>query len=67
MRNYGYFTEEVLLEKKEHLLADIAEFERVLKQSRSFLFQLSLRHAIKRANEKIHAIDAELIYRQHKN
>ena len=67
MRNYGYLTEEALLEKKERFLADIAEFERTLKQSRSFLFQLSLRHAIKRTNEKIHAIDAELVYRQHKN
>lgn len=65
MKNYQYWSTEALQSKKNGLLSDIEQWERLLATTRSFLIQCSLTHSIKKANEAIHAIDAELCYREH--
>jgi hypothetical protein len=47
------------------LLEDIADWERTLREVKSYLIILSLTHSIKRAKEKVRAIEAELCYREH--
>ena len=46
-------------------MESIQQWERVLVEVNSKLVQLSLTHYIKKAKEEIHAIDAELCYREH--
>lgn len=61
-----YSTEDLKRMRAEHL-SDIAQWEDLLEKTRSKLIQLSLSAYIKRAHEHIHAIDAELCYREHKD
>ena len=64
MKKYQHWSTETLEEKKKMLLLDIEEWERTLVNTKSILIQMSLTHTIKRAREVIHAIDAELCYRE---
>ena len=63
MKNYQHWSLDDLKEKKKFLLDDIDEWNRILKESKSKLIQLLLTHYIKKAQEEIHAINAELLYR----
>jgi hypothetical protein len=62
-KHYQHWSTESLIEKRKYLEEDIADYNRTLSQTKSLLITLSLTHAIKRAKESIHAIDAELCYR----
>ena len=62
-KHYQHWSTESLMEKRKYLEEDIADYNRTLSQTKSLLITLSLTHAIKRAKENIHAIDAELCYR----
>ena len=64
MKKYQHWSTETLEAKKNSILLDIEEWERILVTTKSTLIQLSLTHTIKRAKEVIHAIDAELCYRE---
>lgn len=66
MKKYQYWSNETLKFERESLLDDIAEWERVLRETNSKLAVISCTHSIKRAREKIHAIEAELCYREHR-
>ena len=46
-------------------MESIEEWERTLREVKSYLIVLSLTHSIRRAKEKIHSIEAELCYREH--
>ena len=63
MKNYQHWSLETLEYEREKLLEDIAEWDRTLRDQKSYLIIKSLTAAIRRAKEKIHAIDAELCYR----
>lgn len=65
MKNYQHWSTEALESKKANLYSDIGQWESLLTKTRSFLIQLSLSNYIKRAQEHIRAIDAELCYREH--
>lgn len=65
MKNYQHWSKETLLRERERLLGDISDWERTLGEVKSYLIVLSLTHHIRKAKEKIHAIDAELCYREH--
>ena len=65
MKNYQHQTQDALLRERNQLLEDIAGWKETLKNVKSQLIVLYLTHAIKKAEEKIHAIDAELLYREH--
>lgn len=65
MKNYQHWSTEALNDRKLSLLDDIDQWERFLVNTHSKLIQLSLNHYIKKAKEEIHAIDAELCYREH--
>lgn len=64
MKNYQYWSTETLVRERERLLNDIADWERTLGEVKSYLIVLSLTHSIRRAKEKIHAISAEICYRE---
>jgi hypothetical protein len=64
MKNYQYWSTETLVRERERLLNDIADWERTLGEVKSYLIVLSLSHSIRRAKEKIHAISAEICYRE---
>ena len=65
MKNYQHLSTETLEYTKAKLLEDIADWERTLREVKSYLIILYLTHSIKRAKEKIRSIDAELCYREH--
>lgn len=65
MKNYQHWSKETLLRERERLLGNISDWERTLGEVKSYLIVLSLTHYIRKAKEKIHAIDAELCYREH--
>lgn len=65
MKNYQHWSTETLEHTKAKLLEDIADWERTLREVKSYLIILSLTHSIKRAKEKVRAIEAELCYREH--
>ena len=65
MKNYQHWSLETLKHKRNSLMESIQQWERVLVEVNSKLVQLSLTHYIKKAKEEIHAIDAELCYREH--
>jgi hypothetical protein len=62
-KHYQHLSTEALVEKRKYLEEDIADWNRTLTQTKSMLITLSLTHAIKKAKESIHLIDAELCYR----
>ena len=64
MKNYQHWGTETLEYERRKLLEDIEEWEHTLRDQKSYLIIKSLTNYIRRAKEKIHAIDAELCYRQ---
>lgn len=65
MRTYQHWSTETLeFEKKKHL-ENIEEWERTLRDTNSFIIVWYLTKCVKTAKETIHAIDAELCYREH--
>jgi hypothetical protein len=66
MKNYQHWSTETLIREREKLLADIADWERTLGEVKSYLIILSLTHSIRRTRERIHVIDTEIFYREHK-
>ena len=65
MRNYQHWSLETLEYERKRLLEDIAEWDRTLRDQKSFIIIFSLTHSIRHAREKVHAIEAELCYREH--
>jgi hypothetical protein len=65
MKNYQHQSQDALLRERDQLLNDIAGWKETLKNVKSQLIVLYLNYAIGKAEEKIHAIDAELLYREH--
>ena len=65
MKNYQHWSTDTLLHERKKLIEEIAEWERTLREVKSYLIVLSLTHSIRRAKEKIHSIEAELCYREH--
>jgi hypothetical protein len=65
MKNFQHWSTETLESRKSVLYSDIAQYESLLVNAKSFLYRMSLGHYIKKAKEEIHAIDAELCYREH--
>ena len=64
MKCYQRWSTETLKNEKENLLYFIEDWERTLANTISLLILFSLSHSIKNAKEDIHAIDAELCYRE---
>lgn len=65
MKNYQHWSTDTLTHRRGRLLADIEDWERTLRETKSVLIRFSLTHHIKKAKEEIRAIDAELCYREH--
>ena len=65
MRNYQHWSTETLEHERRKLLESIEDWERTLREVKSYLIVLSLTHSIRHAREKVHAIEAELCYREH--
>lgn len=65
MKAYQRYSAEDLKRMRNEHLSDIAQWENLLEKTRSKLIQLSLSAYIKNAYKNIHAIDAELCYREH--
>lgn len=65
MKNYQHWSTDTLLHERSKLMESIEEWERTLREVKSYLIVLSLTHSIRRAKEKIHSIEAELCYREH--
>lgn len=65
MRNYQHWSTETLEHERKKLLESIEDWERTLREVKSYLIVLSLTHSIRRAKEKVHSIEAELCYREH--
>lgn len=65
MKNYQHWSTDTLINRKTRLLADVADWERTLQETKSILIQFSLTHYIKKTKEEVRAIDAELCYREH--
>ena len=65
MKNYQHWGTETLEYERRKLLEDIEEWEHTLRDQKSIIIIFSLTNYIRRAKEKIHAIDAELCYREH--
>lgn len=65
MKNYQHWGTETLEYERRKLLEDIEEWEHTLRDQKSIIIIFSLTNYIRRAKEKIHAIDAELCYRQY--
>ena len=62
---FQHLSIETLTKRKEMLLEEIEKHEEALAVTKSTLYQIFLTHCIKTAKEEIHAIDAELCYREH--
>ena len=65
MKNYQHWSLETLEYERKKLLDDIAEWDHTLRDQKSYLIIKSLTAAIRRTKEKVHAIEAELCYREH--
>ena len=65
MKNYQHWSTDTLLHERNKLMESIEEWERTLREVKSYLIVLSITHSIRRAKEKIHSIEAELCYREH--
>lgn len=65
MKNFQHWSTETLESRKSNLYSDIAQYENLLVNAKSFLYRMSITHYIKKAREEIRAIDAELCYREH--
>ena len=65
MKNFQHWSTATLEARKVTLYSDITQYESLLVNAKSFLYRISLIYHIKHAKEEIHAIDAELCYREH--
>ena len=65
MKKYQRLSTNILERERSLLEYDIAVWEDTLSKTQSALIVRYLTHAIKQAKEKIHAIEAELLYREH--
>lgn len=65
VKNYQKLSLESLHFERDRLVFEIEGWERTLAEVKSALIIRYLNFAIKQANEEIHAIDAELCYREH--
>ena len=65
MKNYQHWGTETLEYERRKVLEDIEEWEHTLRDQKSYLIIKSLTNYIRRAKAKIHAIDADLCYREH--
>lgn len=65
VKNCQKLSLEFLHLERDRLVFEIEGWERTLADVKSFLMVRYLEHAIKQAKEEIHAIDAELCYREH--
>lgn len=65
MKNFQHWSTKTLEVRKSNLYSDIAQYEDLLVNAKSILYRMSLTYYIKRAQEEIRAIDAELCYREH--
>ena len=65
MKNYQRHSTDMLQFERDRLVFEIEGWERTLAEVKSALIIRYLNFAIKQAKEKIHAIDAELCYREH--
>ena len=64
MKCHQHWSTKALIDKKVLLEEDIADWNRTLAATKSLLITMSLTFAIKKAKEQIHAIEAELYYRE---
>lgn len=64
MKDLQHLSTQVLLDKKSNLCKSILEYERMLSTTKSILWQMSISHYIKKCNEQIHRIEAEICYRE---
>lgn len=65
VKNYKHYSLESLHFERDRLVFEIEGWERTLADVKSALIIRYLNFAIKQAKEEIHAIDAELCYREH--
>lgn len=65
MKNYQHYEMGMLKLERDRLTYEISNWERTLADAKSFIIIKYLQFAIKQAKENIHAIDAELCYREH--
>ncbi len=65
MKNYQHWSTDTLIHRRKCLLADIEDWEKTLRETKSVLIRFSLTYYIKKTKEEIRAIDAELCYREH--
>lgn len=65
MKNFQRWSDEALKKRIESLEYDIADWERTLSYTNSFLICRVLEMYIEKANKEIRAIKAELFYREH--
>ena len=65
MKNYQRHSTDMLQFERDRLVFEIEGWERTLAEVKSALIIRYLNFAIKQAKEEIHAIDAELCYREH--
>ena len=65
MKNYQRLSTDMLQFERDRLVFEIEGWERTLAEVKSALIIRYLNFAIKQAKEKIHAIEAELCYREH--
>ena len=65
MKNYQRHSTDMLQFERDRLVFEIEGWERTLAEVKSALIIRYLNFAIKQAKEKIHAIEAELCYREH--
>ena len=65
MKNYQNLSTDSLQFERNRLVFEIEGWERTLADVKSALIIRYLNFAIKKAKESIHAIDAELCYREH--
>ena len=65
VKNYQKLSPESLHFERDRLVFEIEGWERTLAEVKSALIIRYLNFAIKQAKEEIHALDAELCYREH--
>jgi hypothetical protein len=65
MKNYQRHSTDMLQFERDRLVFEIEGWEKTLAEVKSALIIRYLNFAIKQAKEKIHAIEAELCYREH--
>lgn len=65
MKNFQRWSEEALKKRIESLEYDIADWERTLSGTNSYLICRVLEFYIENARKEIRAIKAELCYREH--